>query len=318
LKPAVRQHLTSGSYDVIHFHNTSLIGSAAFRYGQAIKLLTTHEHWLICPMHVLWKFDREACDKPECLACCVRGKRPPQLWRYTGRLKRDLGHLDRALSPSRFTRRRHLEAGIDLPISVLPYFVPEPAHVDVTMSPHPRPYFLFVGRLVKLKGVDSLLRAFRRYPGADLLVVGDGEEAAALRAAAADLPHVVFLGSRDQRQLASLYRHAIALIMPSIGYEVFGIVLIEALAARTPIIVRDLGGMPEAVEDSGAGFTFRSDEELRTAMRTLQTSPELRSQLGEKGYHAFLAKWSEGPHLDAYMSIIEAETRARHAPQPVR
>jgi glycosyltransferase involved in cell wall biosynthesis len=317
LKPAVRQHLTSGSYDVIHFHNTSLIGSAAFRLGKAIKLLTTHEHWLICPMHVLWKFDREACDKPACLACCVRGKRPPQLWRYTGRLKRDLKHIDRVLSPSRFTRKRHLEAGIDVPISVLPYFVPEGRHSDEKAPPHPRPYFLFVGRLVKLKGVESLLTVFRRYPDADLLVVGDGEEAAALKAAAADLANVVFLGGRDQRQLASLYRHAIALIMPSIGYEVFGIVLIEAFATRTPIIVRDLGGMPEAVEDSRAGFTFRSDEELLTAMRTLQSSPELRSQLGEQGYKAYLTKWSENPHVDAYMAIIQAEAQRRHA-QPVR
>jgi glycosyltransferase involved in cell wall biosynthesis len=105
--------------------------------------------------------------------------------------------------------------------------------------------------------------------------------------------------------------------MPSIGYEVFGIVLIEAFATRTPIIVRDLGGMPEAVEDSRAGFTFRSDEELLTAMRTLQSSPELRSQLGEQGYKAYLAKWSENPHVDAYMAIIQAEAQRRHA-QPVR
>jgi hypothetical protein len=107
LKPEVRERLESDEYDVIHFHNPSLIGSAAFRYGErAVKLYTTHEHWLICPMHVLWKFGREACDTPECLACCLRGKRPPQIWRYTGRLRRDLAFIDRLLSPSRFTRAR--------------------------------------------------------------------------------------------------------------------------------------------------------------------------------------------------------------------
>jgi glycosyltransferase involved in cell wall biosynthesis len=310
LKPAIREHLISGSYDVVHFHNASLIGASAFRYGNAIKLLTTHEHWLICPMHVLWKFNREPCDHPECFACCVRGRRPPQLWRYTGRMTRDLRHIDRILSPSRFTRMRHIKAGVDVPISVLPYFVP-PVPETQDEPPHPRPYFLFVGRLVALKGVGPLLDAFRRYRDADLLVVGDGQEAASLKAAAASQSNVTFLGSRDQQQLATLYRHAIALIMPSIGYEVFGIVLIEALAARTPIIVRNLGGMPEAVEDSQAGFTFRDEEELLAAMRTLQSAPNLRRQLGESGHAAYLARWSEGPHVDAYLALIDAEARAR-------
>jgi glycosyltransferase involved in cell wall biosynthesis len=231
------------------------------------------------------------------------------LWRYTGRLRHDLKHIDRLLSPSRFTRARHIEAGLDLPISVLPYFVPPPAPND--HPPHARPYFLFVGRLVKLKGVDTLLRVFRQYPDADLLVVGDGDQAAALKATGADLPNVVFLGARDQRELASLQRHAIALIMPSIGYEVFGIVLLEAFAARTPVIARNLGGMPEAVEDSQAGFTFTDDDGLISAMRTLQQLPDLRRELGDKGHRAYLARWSEDPHLDAYLAIIEEEAGLR-------
>lgn len=311
LKPAIRERLDSGTYDVIHFHNPSLIGSAAFRYGAgAAKLYTMHEHWLICPMHVLWKFDREACDRPECLACCIRGKRPPQIWRYTGRLQRDLRHIDRFLSPSRFTRARHLDAGLDLPITVLPYFVPEPPAAAGDVA-HPRPYFLFVGRLVKLKGVDTLIHAFRRYQDADLLIVGDGDEGAALRKAAAGLPHVHFKGACNQQQLAALYRDAIALVMPSIGYEVFGIVLIEAFTQRTPVIVRDLGGMPEAVDDSGGGFAYRTEDELLRALSDLQRAPGLRRERGDKGHAAYLKLWSEAPHVDRYLTIVEEETRRR-------
>jgi glycosyltransferase involved in cell wall biosynthesis len=311
-KPLVRARLASGEYDVIHYHNMSLIGSAALGYGEAVKLYTTHEHWLICPMHVLWKFDREPCESPSCLACCLRGRRPPQLWRYTGRLARDLQHVNRLLSPSRFTRARHERAGVTRPISVLPYFVPAPPPGDET-SPHPRPYFLFVGRLVALKGVDALIKAFRGYTDADLLIVGDGEERSRLQASAADLPGVLFLGARDQQGLATLYRHAVALVMPSIGFEVFGIVLIEALAHRTPIIVRDLGGMPEAVEDSGGGFTFRTDAELVAAMSALQRSPALRAEMGDKGHAAWMRQWSEAPHIEAYLSIVGEERRRRSA-----
>jgi glycosyltransferase involved in cell wall biosynthesis len=297
----------------------SLIGSASLRMGTGVKLYTTHEHWLFCPMHVLWKFDREPCDAPQCLACTLHGRRPPQLCRYTGRLQRDLAHVRRLLSPSRFTRQRHIDAGIDRPITVLPYFVPAPATpADASdagaaapkLASPARLYFLYVGRLVKLKGVDTLIRAFRRYPDADLVIVGDGEERAALMELARGMPNVTFAGAKSQADLAALYRDAIALVMPSTGYEVFGIVLIEAFTHRTPVIVRRLGGMPEAVEDSGGGLMFSDEDELLEAMRTLQYSPELRDELGEKGHRGYLAQWSEAPHLERYLAIVEEE-RAR-------
>lgn len=309
LKPELRRLLDQGRHDVVHFHNMSLVGSTAMRRGSGVKLYTTHEHWLICPMHVLWKFDREPCDRPQCLACTFHGRRPPQLWRYTGRLKKDLAHVDRLLSPSRFTRQRHLDAGIDRPITVLPYFVPPPPEPPRERS-HERPYFLYVGRLVKLKGVDTLIRAFRRHTGADLVIVGDGEERDPLRALAGGMPNVVFAGAKSQAELAALYRDAIALVMPSTGYEVFGIVLIEAFAQRTPVIVRRLGGMPEAVEDSGGGLLFAGEDELLDAMRRLQEDAALRRDLGDKGYRGYLAHWSEDSHLERYLAIVEQE-RAR-------
>ena len=321
LKPEVRRRLRGGAYDVIHFHNMSLIGSTALAFGGGVKFYTTHEHWLVCPMHVLWKFDREPCDAPQCLACTLHGRRPPQLWRYTGRVARDLAHVNRLLSPSRFTRQRHVDAGVERPITVLPYFVPEPPAASVneggpagpTLGPAVegrRPYFLYVGRLVKLKGVDTLIHAFRRYPDADLVIVGDGEERDSLKALAGGMPNVVFAGAKDQAQLAALYRDAIALVMPSIGYEVFGIVLIEAFAQKTPVIVRRLGGMPEAVEDSGGGLLFSREDELLDAMRRLQQSPALRQELGERGHRGYLAHWSEAPHLERYLAIV-AEERGR-------
>lgn len=330
LKPEVRRRLESGVYDVIHFHNMSLIGSTALGFGRGVKLYTTHEHWLVCPMHVLWKFDREPCDSPQCLACTIHGRRPPQVWRYTRRLGRDLAHVNRLLSPSRFTRQRHIDAGIDRPITVLPYFVPDSVSPPTLASAseagtlaqaseggrtvptsasgaETRPYFLYVGRLVKLKGVDTLIRAFRRYAGADLVIVGDGEERDALQRLAAGMPNVTFAGAKDQSQLAALYRDAVALVMPSTGYEVFGIVLIEAFAHRTPVIVRRLGGMPEAVEDSGGGLLFSTEDELLDAMRRVQESPALRRDLGERGHAGYLAHWSEAPHLERYLSIVEEE-----------
>src|SRR5437764_11478278 len=74
---ALRRIVERGDFDVLHFHNMSLIGPGALAYGgdRAIKLYTTHEHWLICPMHVLWKYGSRVCERPACFSCQLAGKR---------------------------------------------------------------------------------------------------------------------------------------------------------------------------------------------------------------------------------------------------
>lgn len=304
-KPRIKQLLESGNYDVIHFHNSSLIGPGAFVYGSAVKLLTLHEYWLICPMHVLWKFDREACTQRQCLQCSLRGHRPPQWWRYTGFLPQQLKHIDQICVPSRFSRQEHQTHGIDAPIEVLPNFVPAPAYGEGELpAPQTRPYFLFVGRLLKLKGVQTLIPIFQQFRDADLLVVGDGEYGPTLRAAARELPNVRFISSVPLSELAAYYKHAIALIVPSLCYETFALVQIEAFAWHTPVIAHRLGSTPEAVEDSGGGFTYDSETELVQAMTQLQSDPELRRALGDKGWAAYRRWWDTDAHFKRYFEII--------------
>ena len=119
-KSEIKNALENGKYDVIHYHNMSLIGIKALSYGSAVKLYTAHEHWLVCPMHVLWKFNREVCTTKSCFMCQLKGNRPPQLWRYTGMMERMLKHVDCFLSTSRFTLRKHIEMGLDIPIKHMP------------------------------------------------------------------------------------------------------------------------------------------------------------------------------------------------------
>lgn len=305
LKPAVRKLLTDGGYDVIHFHNTSLIGAGALGYGDAIKLYTTHEHWLVCPLSLLWKYDREPCDRRECIRCTIHARRPPQLWRFGSYLSRQLQHVDRFIAPSRFTRDQHVACGLDLPFDILPHFLPRQTAAVESTRPQERPYFLFVGRLTKVKGLQTVLPAFAGPEGPDLLVAGEGDYEPDLRLAAQGLTRVRFLGAQTYDRLRSLYRHAIALVMPSICYEVFGLVLIEAFAEGTPVIVRDLGGMSEIVAQSEGGMTFRDDDELAHAIRSLHDNPDMRSRLGENGRAAYLRLWSEEPHMAGYFDIIE-------------
>jgi glycosyltransferase involved in cell wall biosynthesis len=314
--PQLRRIFARKSFDVVHFHLVTLVGGVGIlRYGDGVKLYTTHDHWLVCPMYDLWKHNRELCERPQCLSCTLSFHRPPQLWRYTS-WERELAHVDLFLSPSRSTIEQHRRRGFAYPMRHLPYFLPtaetgevDPAAVLEHRPPSERPYFLFVGRLVKIKGVQTLIEAFRRYGRADLLIAGDGAYGEELRRQAAGLPHVRFLGRVHPKTLPALYAGAVAVLIPSLVYETFGFIALEALSQRTPAIAHGLGAVRELVEDSGGGLTYRTVDELIGAMETLRCDPGLRRELAERGYRAYLERWSEGPHLESYFAAID-EARA--------
>lgn len=309
LKGEIKNALENGKYDVIHYHNMSLIGIKALSYGSAVKLYTAHEHWLVCPMHVLWKFNREVCTTKSCFTCQLRGNRPPQLWRYTGVMERMLKHVDRFLSPSRFTLRKHIEMGLDIPIEQMPYFLPTPKETDRTSvgrrGTNERPFFLFVGRLELIKGLQNVIPTFQKQDEFDLLIAGDGTYREELEKQAGNHPRIKFLGRQSQDQLREFYESAIAVIVPSICYETFGIIVIEAFSHKTPVIVNDLGALPEVIEDSGGGFVYQDSNQLETAMKTLASDRQLRDSLGMKGYDAFRKYWNEKAHLDKYLGLVD-------------
>jgi glycosyltransferase involved in cell wall biosynthesis len=301
--------LGGGEFDVINFHNVSLVGGPGLlRRGNAVKLYMAHEHWLVCPSHVLWRHNREPCTGRECLRCVIAYRRPPQLWRYTGAVERAGRHIDAYIAMSEFSRAKHREFGFPYEMDVLPYFLPDPepapAAVEPRASPHDRPYFLFVGRLERIKGVETLFPALRAYPAADLLIAGDGLEGQALREQAADCPRIKFLGRLTQSRLADYYRHAIALIVPSVGFETFGIILIEAFRQRTPVIARRIGPFPEIVERAQAGELFSTPEELAAAMSRLQQDRAYRAKLADNGQQACRRYWSESAVIPQYLQIV--------------
>src|SRR4051812_18506200 len=124
---ALRRLLDDGNFDVIHYHNLSLVGGpAALAFGRGVKLYTAHEHWLVCPTHVLWRYRAEPCPARQCTRCQISYGRPPQLWRHTGLLERELDHVDALIALSCFSRDKHREFGFTRDMEVLPGFVRDP------------------------------------------------------------------------------------------------------------------------------------------------------------------------------------------------
>jgi glycosyltransferase involved in cell wall biosynthesis len=311
----IQRLIEEGDFDVVNFHNVSLVGGPGlFKYGRGIKLYMAHEHWLVCPSHVLWRYNRELCDGRDCVRCALAFRRPPQYWRSSQLLERELHHVDAFIAMSRFSRDKHREFGFPREMDVLPYFLPE---ADATSasgdggSPHHRPYFLFVGRLEAIKGLDDVIPIFSRYPDADLLIAGDGEHGAHLRALASGMSNVRFLGRLSPAELERYYRHALALIVPSVCYETFGIILIESFRHRTPVLARRLGPFPEIVEQSGGGELFERPDELLAALGRLQHDEPRRRRLGEAGAAAVDAIWSEDVVLRGYFDIIRRVARRK-------
>ncbi len=305
-------------FDVVHFHNPSLLGGPeALMLGTGIKLYTAHEQWLVCPTHVLWKYQQRVCEKPDCWRCTLSYRRPPQLWRSSSLLERSLAHLDALICPSRASERLHERFSSVVRIERLGHFIADPNVSEHDHRERParseRPYFLFAGRLESIKGVETIIEAFRRRTGEDLLIAGEGTLEATLRAQAADLPHVRFLGWRSGDDLHALYRGALAVLIPTAGHESFGLVALEAFVRETPVVARRFGALAELLEESGGGLSFTTASELDDALDRIVAEPDLRGELGRAGRASYERSFTEPAHIGRYLGLIAelAESRGR-------
>ena len=316
----LREALEDPGVDVVHFHNISLIGGPhVLEMGRkATRIMTAHEHWLICPMHLLWKDDSKPCDKPTCFSCTVRGKRPPQIWRQTDAINRGLREVDALTFPSHHALEEHRRRGIGAPLVHLPNFLPDDwteGIEDTEPEVTPRPYLAAAGRLVRMKGFQRLIPLMRLLPEVDLRIAGSGPMEAELRVLASDVPNVHFEGLLGGRDLARLFHGARAVVVPSLFPETFGYVVLEAFAVRTPVIVHEGGGaLLETGVLGGGGLGYKTDGELLLAMRRLVHDDDLRDELADQGYARRIGEWSETAHLDRYLGLIASIQAGRSVP----
>ena len=323
----IRRILATG-FDVIHYHNISLVGGpGVLKLGNAVKLLTVHDYWLVCPTHALFRYNKTPCPGPPgCLACTLVQRRPPQAWRYSRMMANALRSVDAVIAPSLTSQRKHEQLGISGRIVHIPNFVSAGENGSGRIASRrvsDAPYFLFVGRLERLKGLHTVIPAFEREGRAELWIVGTGSEEARLREMAQGNGRIRFLGQQSGRELEALYRNAVALLYPAANFQVgisptrvssgqgAPLVIIEAFSQKTPVVASRAGRIPALLEQTGGGLVYSTARELRVNLDRLLADRAYRDALGLHGHEAYRQTWTAEVHLDRYMALIDELSNKR-------
>jgi glycosyltransferase involved in cell wall biosynthesis len=194
------------------------------------------------------------------------------------------------------------------------------AALDDPFAARPRPRVLFLGRLARQKGVETLVEAagLLREP-AEVLIVGDGPlrgrlEAAVARNGLSDRVH--FAGFRPHHEVAAILRHADVFTAPS-RYEELGTVLLEAMAAGRPIVASRTGGIPHAVGDAARLVAPGDARALARAIDDLLADRTEAARLGALAHErAGRFDWEAlaGQVLDVYRLALGRDPGAEPAP----
>ena len=310
----VAETVRSKGIEIVHVHNLfPMLSPAVLRSARsagASVIVTLHNFRLMCLPANLLRGGRPCED---CVGRvpwrgivhrCYRGSAPGSAALAASlAAHRGMGTFDgveRFLAVSGFIRDKHIEAGM------------RPEQVDVKPNfawplerrDGPGDYFLYLGRLAREKGVDTLMEAWRsKGPRTPLVVIGDGPEADILRRNAPG--SVEFRGQVPAGEAGAALAHARALLVPSRWYEAAPRAIIEAYSAGVPVVASDIGALPEAVVEGVSGRLAPPDDAEAWAelTRSLDDAESLRLGAGAFGL------WEERFSPDRGLEGLEAVYR---------
>lgn len=304
--------ITAFNPDLIHVHNTfplvspSLFWTAAKRNLPVVQ--TLHNFRMLCPQAMLLRNQR-VCE--DCIGTlpwrgvvrkCYRNSTAQSAVLVSMlALHRALGtyrhKVSRYIALNRFCRDKFVEGGLPRDrISIKPNFVDNPAPIDT-----PRAGGLFVGRLSQEKGIDVLRGALERLPGKIIDVIGEGPESDRVQIHA----RLRGLGVKTRSEIMAHMQRSSYLVVPSIWYETFGLVLVEAFACGLPAIATRLGAMQELIDDGRTGllFTPGSSVDLANKIAWAESHPEEMLRMGRNAREEYLEKYTPQRNYEQLMEI---------------
>lgn len=273
-----------------------------------------HDHDIYCPRrHKYLVYSRKICTHKAGLACYFdlafleRRNGAMAIAPIEPKLKELHRNktLDCVVVGSSYMKHELIRNGFPISaIEVIP-----PAVSDFSKPPVPLKHegkLLYVGQLVRGKGVDILLRALAMTNlGQTLQIIGTGNDEQHLKSLTKKLgldTRVQFLGWRPHHELADFYDDADIVVVPSRWPEPFGMVGLEALLRQRPVIASKVGGIPDWLDDGETGVLFPVNDEasLAKAIERLTMDTALATEMGIQGRVQILARFS----FDAFITKL--------------
>jgi len=308
--------------DVAHVHNVFPLISpsvyCALKDSGIPVVQTVHNFRFLCPNALFYTHGRicERCKYGNTLhavrwKCYRQSYILSSLYALTIGLHRRAGTfklIDRFIALTEFVAQKLVGSGLTTQdkISVLGNFMPDPLPRPGSFEKR-EPYVAYLGRLSPEKGVEILLDAVTGLPDLRVKIAGDGPQTGVLQTIARQrgLQQVEFLGRVAGEEKWELLRNATAVVIPSVWYEVFPFVVLESLAAGTPVVASNLGSLPYVVEDGKSGLLFQAgdSQDLREKLAWLVQHPVEALQMGRYGCHSVEEKYCAKAHYDKLMEI---------------
>ena len=318
---AVRAKIRAGRCEIVHVHNFfPLISPAVYHAAKAEGcgvVQTLHNYRLMCPNGLFYR-DGHVCEDclgkaipwPGVLHACYRDSRAGTAaiaamlaaHRAMGTFR---SKVDVFIALNDFMRRKHVEGGLPAErIVVKPNFVrPDPGLGDGQGG-----FALFVARLTREKGVETLLRAWERLgQRIPLRIIGDGPLTEVVREAAGRIAGIEYLGRRPLAEFYQELGRARFFIFTSTWYEGFPRTIIECFARGTPLVASAIGPIAEVVADGRTGVHFRPGDadDLVAKLEALLDRPERVEEMRRAARAEFEAKYTQGVNLEQLLRIYE-------------
>ena len=325
----LRDLLRSERPDTVHFHNTFPLVSPAAYYAAnaegvpAIQRLPNYR--LLCPNALLFR-DGHVCEDclgklvpwPSLIHRCYRhslgatGTTAAMLATHRA-LHTWTQKVDVYVALTEFARVKFVQGGLPADkIVVKPNFLAD----DPGVGDAGGKYALFVGRLSPEKGLDTLLVAWERLGrNLPLKVVGDGPLASRVKGAAREMTGVEYLGRASRQDVLSLMKGASLLVFPSLWYEAFPNVIVEAYASGLPVLASNIGSMSSLIDHGRTGLHFQpgDPDDLATQVEWALTHPRELATMRREARAEYLAKYTAERNYRMLMDIYERALESRRS-----
>lgn len=307
--------------DIVHIHNVfPLISPSAYYacYKMGVPVVQTiHNFRFLCPNGIFFVKDN-ICEK------CINGNTLHAVKKrcykdsmilsslyaliiyWHKKQKTFYTKITRLICLSNFVKNKIVSGGFSAEkITIKPNFL-LPEIIDTKDKVND---VLFIGRLSREKGIYDVLEAADKLPKVTFSILGTGTEEVALRTEIKrrNIKNIKFLGFQFGSEKNQIIKKSKLLVLPSLCYETFGLVILEAFQYKVPVISSNIGSLPELVQHGKTGFLFNSGDisNLVEQIKLLLANSKKRGEFGENGFRLLQEKYSIELNYKQLISIYK-------------